>query len=80
MRNTVLATQMVSSRLLSLAPLTRCGTQWIDEATWRVIRGVRRVCRACYAGRVPGHAGRAEGGGWLVLARSFPAEGGIRRP
>ena len=41
------------------------------------IRGTRQVCGACYAGCVPGHAGRAGGSGWVMLARSFPAEGNL---
>jgi len=47
----------------------------LREVPGGCIRGIRQVCGACYAGCVPGHAARAGGSGWVVLARSFLAEG-----
>jgi hypothetical protein len=38
-------------------------------------RGIRQMYGACYPDCVPEHAGRAGRSGWVVLARSFPAEG-----
>jgi hypothetical protein len=69
----------VSLRLVERVPVLRGTARWCGStrSTWRVHQGYTAGVRGllCYAGCVPGHAGRAGGSGWVMLARPFPEEG-----